>query len=71
MVANIKKKLSVWKGRFVSITSRVTLIKFVLFSMPLFLMFIFKMPHSVIKEITKMERQFLWGWGMKGKNDLD
>ena len=37
-----------------NLAGKVTLIKYVLFSMPLFLMSIFKMPHSMCKEVTKL-----------------
>jgi len=53
----------------VAMVGRVTLIKSVLSSMLLFLIK-FKMPHFVIKEVTKLERKFLWDSGYEGKRWL-
>jgi len=64
MVVKIKKKLFKWKGKFVSMPGRVTLTKFVLSSMPLFLMFIFKMPHFVIEGGNKVRETVSIGIGV-------
>jgi len=44
MVEKIKKRLARWKGKFISLTGRVCLIKFVLSTMLMFLLSIFRLP---------------------------
>jgi len=35
--------------------------------MPLYLLSIFKLPQPVRKQIIRIQREFLWGWGQKGR----
>lgn len=56
-----KKKLSGWKRRLLSYAGRVTLIKSVLSSLPIYFMSLFKIPECVAKEIDKIQARFLWG----------
>jgi len=67
VISKIRKKLSVWKGRNLSFAGRVFLIKFVTNVIPLFFLSFFKAPVGVCKEITKLQRKFLWGWGAEGR----
>lgn len=67
VLSKIRKKLSVWKGRNLSFAGRVCLIKSVINVIPLFFLSFFKAPIGVCKEITKLQRKFLWGWGAKGR----
>jgi len=67
VVSKIRKKLSVWKGRNLSFARRVCLIKPVINAIPLFYLSFFKAPIGVCKEIKKLQRKFLWGWGTKGR----
>ena len=66
VLSKIRKKLSVWKGRNLSFAGRVCLIKSVINAIPLFFLSFFKAPVGVCKEITKLQRKFLWGWGAEG-----
>ncbi|GKU96367.1 hypothetical protein SLEP1_g9608 [Rubroshorea leprosula] len=61
LIESFKRKLSSWKGRYLSFGGRITLINSVLSSLPVFLMSFFLIPKSVIKEVDKIRRQFLWG----------
>jgi len=67
VLSKVRKKLSVWKGRNLSFTGRVRLIKSVINVIPLFFLSFFKAPIGVCKEITKLQRSFLWGWGADGR----
>ena len=60
VVSKIRKKLFVWKGRNLSFAGRVCLIKSVINAIPLFYLSFFKAPIRVCKEITKLQRKFLW-----------
>jgi len=59
----IRKKLSIWGRRMLSMADRVCLINYIISTIPLFYPFVFKTPKSICKEITKRQRNFLWGWG--------
>jgi len=59
----LKSRLSVWKGRFLSLAGRSYFIKSVLTAIPLFYLSVFKAPDSVYKSIISIQRKFLWGWG--------
>jgi len=67
VLSKIRKKLSVWKGRNLSFAGRVSLIKSVINVVPLFFLSFFKAPSGVCKEIIKLQRKFLWGWGSEGR----
>jgi len=67
VVNKIKSILTKWKGRHLSFARRVCLIKSVLTVLPLYYMSLFKMPSSVCEEIRKIQRKFLWGWGVEGR----
>lgn len=61
VVDSMRAKLSCWRGRNLSIGGKVTLINSVLSSLPLYLFSFFKAPKVVIKELTQIQRDFLWG----------
>jgi len=44
-----------------------SLIKSVLSSLPLFYFSLYKMPTMVTKELERLQRDFLWRWGSKGR----
>jgi len=61
VVDRMKKRLSWWKGRLLSLTGRICLIKLVLSTIPLFDLSLFKMLMAVTNEFVKIQRNFLWG----------
>ncbi|XP_028085057.1 uncharacterized protein LOC114286160 [Camellia sinensis] len=61
VVEKCKKKLASWKKRFLSFDGRLTLIRSVLSSIPLFFLSLFKMVVGVAKTIDKIQSSFLWG----------
>ncbi|XP_058749655.1 uncharacterized protein LOC131622635 [Vicia villosa] len=65
-IQNINNRLSVWKGKSISIGGRVMLINAVLNAIPSFMFSFFKAPSLVIKEIRGLIANFLWG-GCKEK----
>ena len=67
VVEKVRKRLSKWKCKFISMASRLYLIKLVLFALPLFFLSLYKIPVMVKKEIVRLYRNFLWGWGLKGR----
>jgi len=67
VVDRMKRRLSRWKGRLLSLAGRIFLIKSVLSSIPLFYLSLFKMLAGVANEIVSIQRNFLWGWGSDGR----
>ena len=68
VVERIEKRLTAWKASYLSIGSRVTLIKSALSSLPIYYMSMFKCPISVANWIEKLQRDFLWnGRSMENK----
>ncbi|GLU19134.1 hypothetical protein SLE2022_353990 [Rubroshorea leprosula] len=61
LIDSFKRKLSSWRGRYLSFGGRTTLINSVLSSLPVFLMSFHRLPKTVIREIDKIRRRFLWG----------
>ncbi|GKV05619.1 hypothetical protein SLEP1_g17606 [Rubroshorea leprosula] len=61
------KKLSKWKGRFLSLGGRITLINSVLDSLPVFWMSVYLIPKGTILLLDQIRRRFLWGGTEGGK----
>ncbi|GKV02363.1 hypothetical protein SLEP1_g14810 [Rubroshorea leprosula] len=62
IIENFNKKLAVWKAKCLSIGGRVTLLSSVLSTLPIYFMFIFKIPKIVLHELVCLQRKFLWGY---------
>lgn len=60
MIDQINIKLSSWKAKTLSFGGHLTLIKLVLDSHPLYYFSLFKAPLSIIDEMEKIRRNFLW-----------
>ena len=54
------KRLHMWKGRLLSMAKHLCLIKNVLNSLPIYFMFVFKMPKGVGRLLSSIQRRFLW-----------
>jgi len=67
IINNIESRLSMWKGKLLSMAGRLCLIKSVITALPLFYMSFFKAPKLVCKTITKIQSKFLWRWNAEGK----
>nr|GEW12125.1 RNA-directed DNA polymerase, eukaryota, reverse transcriptase zinc-binding domain protein [Tanacetum cinerariifolium] len=66
-VDKIKKRLSKWKMNTLSIGGRLTLIKSVLGSTPLYHFSLFKVPMGVLNNIESLRSQFFNGHGLNSK----
>lgn len=53
--------LSCWKGRFLSLGGRITLVKLVLSSLSIFHLSFYSASKTVCFEINMIQRRFLWG----------
>lgn len=56
----MEKKMAVWKRGFLTLSGRTVLIKSVLTAIPLYLMQSVQLPKSIIRDIEKGTRTFLW-----------
>ncbi|XP_071713248.1 uncharacterized protein [Rutidosis leptorrhynchoides] len=66
VINKIKTKLSDWRMRSLSYGGRVTLIKSVLNSLPLYLFSFFRAPQSVIQILESVRHDFFWGGSDSG-----
>ena len=63
VILKCERKLSKWKQRNLSFGERVTLIKAVLNSIPIFFISFFRVPKNVVDKLVRLQRSFLWGEG--------
>ncbi|XP_062094060.1 uncharacterized protein LOC133800103 [Humulus lupulus] len=61
IVQKMRTKLFSWSSKHLSYAGRLLLIHSVLFGLRNFWMNVFILPQSIIKEVDKLCRQFLWG----------
>ncbi|XP_057529851.1 uncharacterized protein LOC130808392 [Amaranthus tricolor] len=61
MIEKIQNKLASWKAKILSRAGRLTMIKSVINSLPVYYMSMFKMPKSIASKIVKLQRRFFWG----------
>lgn len=69
IIDKFKSKLSTWKSKTLSFGGRVTLAKAVLGNLPTYYLSLFAAPIGVIKELEKIQRQFIWG-GKENKSSI-
>ena len=67
VINKVRNRLSSWKGKLIFVVGRVCLIKSVISALLLYYMSFFKMLKSVKKELIKIQRNFLWGWGSEAR----
>ncbi|XP_062094172.1 uncharacterized protein LOC133800235 [Humulus lupulus] len=61
IIQKIKMRLHTWASRHLSFAGRMQLIHLVLFGLRNYWMSIFVLPQSIIKEVERLCRGFLWG----------
>lgn len=60
ILEKIRRKLASWKGMWLSLGGRITLIKSSLAKLPLYFMSMFLILKGIIEKIIKIQRNFLW-----------
>jgi hypothetical protein len=68
VVERVKNRLSKWKMKALSVGGRLTLLKSVIGSMPIFHMSIFRAPLSVQRVLESIRNHFFNGHELKSKN---
>ncbi|XP_071713115.1 uncharacterized protein [Rutidosis leptorrhynchoides] len=66
VIDKFKKKLSEWKMKTLSYGGRLTLLKSVLSSLPLYYFSLFRAPPCVLKILESVRRNFFWGGDLSG-----
>lgn len=56
----VEKKLEAWKGSFLSLAGRLTLVNGVLDAILVYWMFIYEIPLAIIQHLESIRRRFLW-----------
>ena len=69
VVEKFEQRLAGWKATLLSIGGRVTLLKSVLTSLPVFYMSLFQISNTVKLVVDRILRRFLWG-GSSNKRKL-
>ncbi|CAJ2637710.1 unnamed protein product [Trifolium pratense] len=67
VVDAMNKRLNTWSCRLLSYGGRITLINSVLASLPLYYFSFFKAPCCILKQLVRIQRNFLWGGGEMDK----
>ncbi|XP_058733800.1 uncharacterized protein LOC131605468 [Vicia villosa] len=68
LLAMFRKRLNVWRGRYLSMAGRVELINSVLSAIPIYSLSFYKAPKKVLQEIKSIQSKFLWGGGDRDKS---
>ncbi|KAL8551421.1 hypothetical protein ACS0TY_000495 [Phlomoides rotata] len=61
LAQKLKSRIMKWDKSSISLAGRATLIQSVLSAMPIYQLSLFLLPKSVIKYLTAIQRNFLWG----------
>ncbi|PWA80255.1 reverse transcriptase domain, Reverse transcriptase zinc-binding domain protein [Artemisia annua] len=61
VVEKFKKRLCEWKAKTMSFGGRLTLVKSVLGSLPLYYFSMFRVPLCVTKKLERIRKDFFWG----------
>ncbi|GKU88310.1 hypothetical protein SLEP1_g2593 [Rubroshorea leprosula] len=61
VVNKFRTKLAVWKVATLSFGGRLVLLNSVLSALPIFYMSLYLLPNSVLEELIRIQRSFLWG----------
>ncbi|KAL8511368.1 hypothetical protein ACS0TY_017963 [Phlomoides rotata] len=67
VIQKIKNRLRAWEDRKISFGGRIILLNAVLNSLPTYYLSFYRIPKHTLREIVKLQRDFLWGGGVNGK----
>ena len=67
IVNKCERKLANWKQKLLFFGGRLTLIKVVLNSIPIYFFSFFRVPKSILDKLVWLQRRFLWGGGVEHK----
>lgn len=61
----LRKRPSLWNRSYISKGGRVTFVRSTLARMPIYQMSLARMSKAVVNRLEKIQRDFLWGGGLK------
>ncbi|GJZ60788.1 RNA-directed DNA polymerase, eukaryota, reverse transcriptase zinc-binding domain protein [Tanacetum coccineum] len=67
LIDRFRLRLSTWKASLLSIEGRLTLIKYVLGSLGIYYLSIFRASESVLNDLERIRSNFFWGGNQDGK----
>ncbi|EOY06960.1 Uncharacterized protein TCM_021522 [Theobroma cacao] len=67
LISKIRDRISGWENKILSPGGRITLLRSVLSSQPMYLLQVLKPPVTVIEKIERLFNSFLWGDSCDGK----
>ncbi|KAK2652337.1 hypothetical protein Ddye_012193 [Dipteronia dyeriana] len=67
VIKKVEDKLAPWKRSPLSKEGKLVLIKAVLSSLPMYYMFVFRVPSGVANRIKNLKKEFFWNDGIKKK----
>jgi hypothetical protein len=67
LITQMQNKLAAWKAKNLSFAGRVTLAKSVMEAIPIYPMMTTNIPQSVLHEIQRLQRSFIWGDSSEGR----
>ncbi|KAH1256262.1 putative ribonuclease H protein [Glycine max] len=65
IIKKCERKLSKWKQKLLSFGGRVTLMKSILNSIPIYLFSFFRVPNKILDKLVRIQQRFLWGGGLE------
>lgn len=70
IIDRIKKRIYAWKARWLSFSSKIILIKSVLSAIPNYFISVLRAPSTVVEQIQKIIRGFLWKGNMNDAKNI-
>ncbi|WOL10307.1 hypothetical protein Cni_G19062 [Canna indica] len=70
MVERITRRMDLWAGRLISQAGKSVLLNSIVCSFPVYSMMVASIKEKIVKEITKVSREFFWGSEGKKKANL-
>jgi len=67
ILMKLKNRLNSWGSKYVSLGGRIVLLNSVLNAIPIFYLSYLKIPAKVVKEVIRIQRNFLWGGARGGR----
>ncbi|KAL6557468.1 hypothetical protein OROMI_017818 [Orobanche minor] len=61
LVHKMKTRLKSWEHKKLSLGGRITILKAVLTAIPIYQLSFYCLPKTILSELTKLQRTFLWG----------
>ncbi|GAU24549.1 hypothetical protein TSUD_148900 [Trifolium subterraneum] len=63
----LRNRLNSWRNKHISLGGRIVMINVVLNAIPIFFLSFLRMPVKVLKQVVRIQREFLWGGVRRGK----